>query len=588
MTVLDERSTTRVGASLAPTDRFFRVDADFGRMSGPDTLLEMKNVRKTFPGVVANDHVDFSVRRGEIHGLLGENGAGKSTLMKILYGLYQPDEGEIWFDGRRIDIGSPDDAIEAGIGMVHQHFKLIPTMTVTENVVLGLRESYDGSGADADGAATRDEDLGVLERLRRLFTYDRKRADARVREVATEFGVDIDPEQEVWELEVGERQRVEILKALYRDVDLLILDEPTAVLTPDQIDRLFETLRELSAKGLTIIIITHKLGEVMEITDRTTVLREGEKIDTVDTGTVDENALARMMVGRDVLLDTEKEAVASGDPVLEVEDLHATNDRGIETVSGLSLTVHENEIVGLAGVSGNGQRELSQCLVGTRTPSGGSIRLDGRDLTGEPTRAFIDAGISHVPADRLHEGAAPGLSLVHNGVMKDYRQERFQSGPGGLGMNYDAAREHTERIVEEFDVRVPNVDVDAEDLSGGNLQKLILGRELIRDQRFLVANQPSRGLDVGAIEFVREQILEQRREGSGVLLISEDLTEIMDLSDRIAVVYDGEIIHTTPAETADREELGLYMTGGKGTRRDAETGGREAETGSEESEVALD
>jgi simple sugar transport system ATP-binding protein len=550
-------------------------------MSGPDTLLEMKQIYKTFPGVVANDHVDFSVRRGEIHGLLGENGAGKSTLMKILYGLYQPDEGEIWFDGRRIDIDSPDDAIEAGIGMVHQHFKLIPTMTVTENVVLGLRESY-GEDDGAEPARSRTEGLGLFERLRRLFSYDRSRADDRVQEVATRYGVDIDPGQEVWELEVGERQRVEILKALYRDVDLLVLDEPTAVLTPDQIDRLFETLRELSAKGLTIIIITHKLGEVMEITDRTTVLREGDRIDTVDTGTVDENTLARMMVGRDVLLDTEKEAVASGDPVVEVEGLHASNDRGIETVSGLDLTVHENEIVGLAGVSGNGQRELSQCLVGTREPSAGTIRLDGEDLTGRSTRAFIDAGISHVPADRLHEGAAPELSLVHNGVMKDYRQERFRSGPGGVGMNYDAARDHTERIVEEFDVRVPNVDVEAEDLSGGNLQKLILGRELIRDQRFLVANQPSRGLDVGAIEFVREQILQQRREGSGILLISEDLSEIMDLSDRIAVIYDGEIIHTTPAENANREELGLYMTGGKGRDRAAEA------ADAEESEVALD
>jgi len=535
-------------------------------MSNGDALLDMRGIHKTFPGVVANDHVDFAVREGEIHGLLGENGAGKSTLMKVLFGLYKPDEGDIYIRGEPADIDSPQDAIDAGIGMVHQHFKLIPKLTVTENVVLGLRESYDrfhGDGATGTGRKGGDaSDDGLLDRLARLFSYDQSLENERVAAVAEEYGIDVDPTARVWELEVGEQQRVEILKALYRDVDLLILDEPTAALTPKQVDQLFETLRVLVERGLTVVIITHKLGELTSITDRVTVLREGKLIDTVETETVDETDLARMMVGRDVLLDIETDPARTGDVVVEATDLRAEDDRGVEALAGVDLTVREGEIVGLAGVSGNGQQELAECLAGVRDIASGTITLGDRTLSGERTRAFVDSGISYVPVDRYKHGCAPELSLLYNGIVKDYREDRFRTGPLGLGIDYEEARHQAEAIVEEYDVRVPTVDVDAEDLSGGNLQKLILGRELIREPGFLIANQPTRGLDVGAIEVVREEILDQRTEGTGVLLISEELNEIMELSDRIAVIYEGEVVHMVDAEDADREEIGLYMTGG--------------------------
>jgi ABC-type uncharacterized transport system ATPase subunit len=524
-------------------------------MSEATTLLDMRGIHKSFPGVVANDGVDFSVREGEIHGLLGENGAGKSTLMKVLFGLYKPDSGEVYIRGEPADIDSPQDAIEAGIGMVHQHFKLIPKLTVTENVVLGLRESYDRFHGDEGGG-------GLLARLARLFSYDQSLEHERVAEVAAEYDIDVDPEARIHDLEVGEQQRVEILKTLYRDVDLLILDEPTAVLTPNQIDRLFETLERLVQRGLTVVIITHKLDELTAITDRVTVLRDGRVVDTVETHTVDETDLARMMVGRDVLLDVETRSAQTGDVVVETTDLRAEDDRGVEAVTGVDLTVREGEIVGLAGVSGNGQQELAECLAGVRDVESGQIEMDGEALSPGRTREFVDAGVSYVPVDRYRDGCAPELSIRDNGIVKDYRERRFRTGPLGLGIDYDGAEQHAADIVDEYDVRVPNVGVDAGDLSGGNLQKLILGRELVREPTFLIANQPTRGLDVGAIEAVREEILAQRGEGTGVLLISEDLSEIMELSDRIAVIYEGEIVHRVAPEDADPEEVGLYMTGG--------------------------
>ncbi|RQG94900.1 ABC transporter ATP-binding protein [Natrarchaeobius chitinivorans] len=530
----------------------------------------MENIHKTFPGVVANDHIDFTVREGEIHGLLGENGAGKSTLMKVLFGLYTPDKGTIRYKGKPLDIRSPDDAIDAGIGMVHQHFKLIPKLSVTENVVLGLRETYPSFHADSDrvafqGDAEKESGLlskGPLSRLGRLFSYNHDLESERVRRVAEEYDIDIDPDLDVWQLEIGEQQRVEILKALYRDVDLLILDEPTAVLTPNLIERLFNTLEKLVEKGLTVVIITHKLDEVKQITDRVSVLREGKKVDTVETADVTEADLARMMVGRDVVFDIEKDTVERGEPVITVSDLRAYNDRGVESVSGVDLDIREGEILGLAGVAGNGMREIAECLVGVRDIAGGTIELDGTDVTDASTKEYIENGVSYVPPDRNHEGSAPGLNLVRNSIIKDYRGEEYVTGPAELGLDYGRAREHAEEIVDTYDVRVPSVDSDAEDLSGGNLQKMILGRELIRDPKLLVANQPTRGLDVGAIEFVREQILEQRKDGTGVLLISEELSEIIEMSDRVAVVYEGEIIHRTDADSADIEEIGLYMTGG--------------------------
>lgn len=533
-------------------------------MSSSNTILEMEGIYKTFPGVVANDHVDFDVRRGEIHGLLGENGAGKSTLMKVLFGLYSADDGVIRYKGDPIEIGSPQDAIDLGLGMVHQHFQLIPKLTVTENVVLGLRESHPALHGDGEesgfGKLLSD---GPVSRLARWLSYDSTLENERVESVASKFGIDIDPETRVGELDVGEQQRVEILKALYRDVDLLVLDEPTAVLTPDQIDRLFETLRQLVESGLTVVIITHKLGEVTDITDRVTVLRDGRQVGTVETASVDESDLARMMVGREVLHDTEKRPVDLGDPALEMSNVRVRDDRGVEALSGLDLTIREGEVLGLAGVSGNGQRALTECLVGSRPITDGSIRLTGEDLSGVSTSERVDAGLSYVPADRYRDGCAPELSVVHNSVTKDYRSEEFSSGPMGVGMDYEAARSHAEALVEAFDVRLPDVDVEASTLSGGNLQKLILGRELDRDPALLIADQPTRGLDVGAIESVRSQLLDQRSEGTGILLISEKLDEILELSDRIAVIYEGEIVHEVDADAADRGDIGLYMNSGQ-------------------------
>jgi simple sugar transport system ATP-binding protein len=526
-------------------------------MSRSDALLEMEGIYKTFPGVVANNHVDFSARHGEIHGLLGENGAGKSTLMKVLFGLYDPEDGLVRYDGELLDVDSPQDAIDAGLGMVHQHFQLVPKMTVAENVVLGLRESSSPMSERASG-----EGDGLLSRLGRLLTYDEALASERVADVAEEYGIDIDPDRRVSNLDVGEQQRVEILKALYRDVDLLVLDEPTAVLTPTQIDRLFETLRTLVERGLTVVIITHKLEEVTEITDRVTVLREGKRVDTVETAAVDESDLAYMMVGREVIHDIEGTDVAVGDPVLNVSNARAENDRGVELLSGVDLTVREGEILGLAGVSGNGQRALNECIVGTRALTDGSITLDGEPIGGMSTRRRVEAGLSVIPSDRHAKGCAPNLSILRNAIIKDYRSEEFRQGPTGVGMDYGAARDHAKQLIEAYDVRVPGVDVDAGDLSGGNLQKLILGRELDREPAVLIANQPTRGLDVGAIEEVRKRILEQRTAGTGILLISEKFDEIMELSDRIAVIYEGTIVHEVDAAAADRGNVGLHMSGG--------------------------
>jgi len=540
-------------------------------MNAPDTILEMEGIYKTFPGVVANDHVDFAVREGEIHGLLGENGAGKSTLMKILFGLYEPDNGVVRYDGEVLEVNSPQDAIGAGLGMVHQHFQLVPKLTVTENVVLGLRESYPAFHEHGDGPLGKLLSLGPVQRLGRLLTYDRRLESDRVAEVAAEYGIDIDPDRRVSDLDVGEQQRVEILKALYRDVDLLVLDEPTAVLTPTQIDRLFETLRTLVDRGLTVVIITHKLDEVTEITDRVTVLRDGKRVDTVETASVTESDLAYMMVGREVIHDIEGPDVEVGDPVLTVSNARAGNEMGVEALSGVDLTVHEGEILGLAGVSGNGQRALSECIVGTQNLAEGSVTLDGEPIHDVPTGRRIEAGLSVIPSDRHEEGCASGLSILHNAIVKDYRSNRFRRGPMGIGMDYGAARAHAESLVEEYDVRVPGVDVDAGNLSGGNLQKLILGRELDREPSVLVANQPTRGLDVGAIEDVRKQILEQRAAGTGVLLISEKFDEVMELSDRVAVIYEGEVVHEVGADDADRGNLGLYMSSGTATETQAPT-----------------
>jgi len=527
-----------------------------------DPFLRMEGIRKEFPGVVANDHVDLSVRRGEVHGLLGENGAGKSTLMKILYGLYSADEGDIYLDGEVLDLDSPQDAIDAGIGMVHQHFMLIQRLSVARNVVLGMREPSKSfrDGADAGGLLASVGENGLVRSLAERFTLGLDEPEAKIRRLAEEYGFDVDVGAEVWELDVGEQQRVEILKALYRDVDLLILDEPTAVLTPNEAERLFETLRKLTDEGLSIIFITHKLKEVKAITDRVTVLRDGKDVGTVETADVTRSELARMMVGREVLFQLEKDAVSTGPPVLEAEGVRADDQRGIEALSGIDLTVHEGEIVGVAGVSGNGQKELAETMVGVRESTAGTISVNGADMSGDSPRAFIDAGVSFVPEDRHQYGCAGDLPVMHNAAMKEFDDERF----GGVRFDYDALEEYAEELVEEFDVRgVHDVtDAVADDLSGGNLQKLILAREIARDPDLLVANQPTRGVDVGAIEFLRERLLEQRKQGTGILLLSENLDEIFDLSDRILVIYEGEIVYETTPAAADRERIGLEMNGG--------------------------
>jgi simple sugar transport system ATP-binding protein len=541
-----------------------------------DPFLRMEDIVKEFPGVVANDHVDFSVRRGEIHGLLGENGAGKSTLMNVLYGLYRPDGGAVYLAGERLDLDSPQDAIRNGIGMVHQHFMLIPRLTVAENVVLGRREPAASFRDDADRPwpdwlATNP----VATALGRLFTLGLDQPRERIADLADQYGFQVDVDARIWELDVGQQQRIEILKALYRDVDLLILDEPTAVLTPNEAERLFETLEQLAQNGLTIIFITHKLKEVTALTDRVTVLRDGEKVDTVETASVTREDLARLMVGREVLFELEKDDVESGAPVMAAEGLYATDDRGIEALAGVDLEIHEGEIVGIAGVSGNGQRELAEALVGLRQPSAGTITVGDTDLTGASARAFIENGVSFVPEDRYRFGCAEELSVMHNAVMKDYRRSEF----GDRLLDYDAMRAYAEELVESFDIRgVSDVaEMRAGDLSGGNLQKLILARELSRDPDVLIANQPTRGVDVGAIEFVRKTILEQRGEGTGVLLISEDLDELFELSDRILVIYEGEFVHDSTPEETSPEEVGLEMTGGRGLESELSGGAGVAE-----------
>jgi len=528
-----------------------------------DVFLRMVDIVKAFPGVVANDHVDFSVRRGEIHGLLGENGAGKSTLMNVLYGLYRPDGGEVYLDGERLALDSPQDAIDHGIGMVHQHFMLIPRLSVAENVVLGRREPAASFREEAGGPVPEWLASNPISRsFGRLFSLGLDQPRARIEELADQYGFETDVDERIWELDVGQQQRVEILKALYRDVDLLILDEPTAVLTPNEAERLFETLDQLAEEGLTIIFITHKLKEVTALTDRVTVLRDGEKIETVDTAAVTREDLARLMVGREVFFDLEKPTVDVGASILSAAGLRAEDDRGIEALCGVDLEIHEGEIVGIAGVSGNGQRELAESLVGLREPTAGTIDVGGVDLTGTPPKRFIEHSVSFVPEDRYRFGCAEELSVMHNAVMKDYRRPEF----GDRLLDYDGMRAYAEELVESFDIRgVEDVTtMRAGDLSGGNLQKLILARELTREPDVLIANQPTRGVDVGAIEFVRETILEQRAEGIGVLLISENLDEVFELSDRILAIYEGEFVYETTPEEADQERVGLEMTGGRG------------------------
>jgi simple sugar transport system ATP-binding protein len=500
----------------------------------------MRGIVKQFPGVLANDSVDFELSRGEVHALLGENGAGKSTLMNILYGLYKPDAGEIRVNGKSVSFGSAKDAIGVGLGMVHQHFMLIPVMTVAENIVL----------------ATEPTEAGVL------LDYDDARR--RVRDLAEQFGFAIDPDAKIQDISVGQQQRVEILKALYRRADILILDEPTAVLTPQEATELFTILKNLQREGMSIIFISHKLNEVLEIADRVTVLRRGKLIDTVPRAGATEEGLARMMVGRDVLLRVDKPPATPGDVRLAVEGLHVRDDREIEKVRGVSFEVRAGEIVGIAGVDGNGQTELIEAITGLRRRESGTISVGehATSLHASPLQ-MLEAGVGHIPEDRHRYGLVLEFTLAENVALHDYRyppDSRF----GWLRPR--VLVERARRLITEFDVRGGNPNTKARNLSGGNQQKLVAAREVDRDPAVLIAAQPTRGLDVGAIEYLHRRLVEERDQGRAILLVSLELEEVLSLSDRILVMYEGEIVGEHEAGVTE-DEIGVEMLGGR--RKDA-------------------
>ncbi|GAK59490.1 ribose ABC transporter, ATP-binding protein, RbsA-1 [Candidatus Vecturithrix granuli] len=517
------------------------------------TLVEMKQIVKHFPGLIANDHVNFEAQTGEIHGLLGENGAGKTTLMNILYGLYQQDQGDIFFAGSLVHIDSPKKALELGIGMVHQHFRLIPRLTVLENIVLGLK-------ADIPPHLQRTDVLTTIRRKYiEIFGLNMKEAETRVTELSEKFGLKIHPRAKIWELSVGEQQRVEIIKALYRNAKLLILDEPTAVLTPQEVDSLFEMLNTMVKQGYTIVFITHKLNEVMELCHRITVLRHGKVIATVNTTETEKKDLAKMMVGREVLFQVEKPEVAPGKEVLRVEDLCVLNDKGLEAVRGASFAIHEGEILGIAGVSGNGQKELVEALNGLRPVERGHVYFRQMDLTNAPSKKIVDQGVGYIPEDRMSVGLATSLPITENLLLKSQREPQFNHG---WFLNESAVKATAKRLIQDFDVRTPSITIPVGRLSGGNIQKIILAREISRNPKLLIASQPTRGLDVGAIEYVQTTLLDQKRQGKAILLISENLDETLHLSDRIAVIYEGQIVGILSAEETDRREIGMMMAGG--------------------------
>jgi general nucleoside transport system ATP-binding protein len=494
--------------------------------------LELKGITKRFGSLVANDRIDLSVSPGQVHALLGENGAGKSTLMNVLYGLLQPDEGEILLDGKKVQFHSPKDAIAAGIGMVHQHFMLVPVFTVAENVTLGMEE-------------TRPSGL-----------LDRRKARRDVRELSRRYGLEVDPDALVENLPVGIQQRVEIIKALVRDASVLILDEPTAVLTPAEAEDLFRIIRQLKDGGTSIVFISHKLKEVQEIADTITVLRRGAVVgQKAPSATEDE--LAAMMVGRNVQLRVSKDAAKPGEVVLDVENLTVADETGRVSVNEMSFQVRAGEILGLAGVQGNGQTELCEALLGLRPISSGHIRLGGRDLTHSSPRQRLHAGIAYVPEDRQEDGLVGAFSVADNMVLDSYDQQPFSSG---INLDLGAIAKNAAERVQEFDVRTQSADTPVGTLSGGNQQKVILARELGREHKALVASQPTRGLDVGSIEFVHRRIVRQRDHGVAVLIVSSELDEIYALADRIGVMYEGQITGFRPP-SVPVEELGLLMAG---------------------------
>jgi simple sugar transport system ATP-binding protein len=491
----------------------------------------MRKIVKRFPGVLANDHVDFELRRGEIHALLGENGAGKSTLMNVLAGLYKQESGTILVKGQPVSFASPRDAIQAGIGMVHQHFMLVPTQTVTENILLGL-----------------DDPRFIM----RLSHYD-----SIIEQLGERFGLKVDPHAKIWQLSVGEQQRVELLKMLYRGAEVLIMDEPTAVLAPSEIEGLFHTLKSMVAEGKSIIFISHKLQEVMAIADRVTVLRKG-RVSAAGLPIADmtRQELARQMVGRDVVFSLDKQPQTPGDVVLSVSNIHAENDKGLPALRGVSFEIRSGEILGLAGVAGNGQSELAQVITGMRRCTEGCVELNGETICNQGTLYSIQRGLAYVPEDRTHVGSSPNLSVTDNVIMKNYRQAPIAHG---WMIDMPTATKFAKELKEAYDIIVPNVETPVRLLSGGNLQRVILAREISGKPAMIVAVQPTRGLDVGAIEGVHRLILAQRQAGAAILLISEELEELFSLSDRVAVIYEGRLMGEVVEE--DLEAIGLMMTG---------------------------
>jgi general nucleoside transport system ATP-binding protein len=503
----------------------------------PPPRLEMRGITKRFPGVVANDHIDLDVKAGEIHALLGENGAGKSTLMNILYGLSRPDEGEVLLDGKPVQIADPADAIARGIGMVHQHFMLIPVLTVAENILLGT------------------------ETMANPIFIDRREARKRIIELGKRFGFEIDPDAKVESLSVGWQQRVEILKALYRQARILVLDEPTAVLTPQETVEIFAVLRRLAAEGHSIIFISHKLYEVLEIADRITVIRRGQVVGSRIPSQTNEDDLAELMVGRRVMLAVDRGKSDPKEPVLTVENLKVQQERGQDAIRGVSFNVRAGEILGIAGVAGNGQDELVESITGLRRVNGGTIQLAGENITNWNVRQRREHGLGYVPGDRQKYGLVMGFPLTDNLVLTQYYNSPFARG---IQRNDAAIEDWAKKMIKEFDVRTPSASVAAATLSGGNQQKVIVAREFSRELKLLVLDQPTRGLDVGSIEFIHKQAIRKRIAGTAILLVSAELDEILELSDRIAVMYRGEIVAVLDGPTANKEEVGLLMaTGGR-------------------------
>jgi len=497
-------------------------------------VLELRNITKRFPGVLANDRINLSLEKGEIHALLGENGAGKTTLMNILYGLYAPDEGEIFVQGKPLTVESPSDAIDSGIGMVHQHFMLIPVFTVTENVMLGEEATVRG---------------GFL---------DRKFTANRIREISEQYSLEVDPDVYVRDIPVGVQQRVEIIKLLYREADILILDEPTAVLTPQEADELFKIMNKLVESGKSIIFITHKLREVIDVADRITVIRRGKVVGTTTPDQATKEQLAEMMVGREVQLELEKAPPSIGDVILEVKNLLVLDDVKQVAVDEVSFSVREGEVLGIAGVQGNGQTELVKALTGLHDPEMGSVFLLGEDISRAKPRTITELGAAHVPEDRQKDGLVLSYSVADNLVLCTYYKEPYAHG---VVLQQEPILQRANELIEQFDIRTPDAQTPAGSLSGGNQQKVIVAREFSRPTRFVVASQPTRGLDVGSIEYIHNQILKKRDAGTAVLLVSSELDEVMELSDRIAVMYRGKFVAIVPADQVTKEQVGLLMAG---------------------------